>query len=74
MSIVSFDRPSKPCWRVPTGCCFASWGNIDALTAVRDACVYANECGMDDSNGVLQLMISNIDQADRKTPHQIPIA
>ena len=74
MNIESFDRSSKSCWRVPTGDRFASWGNIAALTAVRDTYAYANECGMDDLNEVLQWVISNIDQAVRKTPHQIPIA
>jgi hypothetical protein len=74
MSSASFYCPSMSCWRVPTRYCFASWGNIDALGTVHDAGVCPNDSGIDGMNEVLQLLISPIDRAGRKAPHQIPIA
>jgi hypothetical protein len=74
MSTDSFYRPSKSCWRVPTRRCFALRASIDALMSVHDADVCRNDSGIDDLGEVLRSLISHIDQADRKIPHQIPIA
>ncbi len=74
MSIDSLYRPSKSCWRVPTRCCFALRASIDALTSVHDADFCPNDSGIDDLSEILRSLISHIDQAVRKIPHQIPIA
>lgn len=74
MSSASCYRPSKFCWRVPTGRCFALWVNIDALASVHDAGVRPNDSGIDDLNEVLQLLVDHRDRAGRNTFHQIPIA
>ncbi len=74
MSCASVYILSKPCRRMPTGCCLAWRVNIDALAAVHDACARPNDSGIDDLNEVLRSPISHIDKSGRNTPHQIPIA
>lgn len=74
MSIDSFYRPSKSCWRVPTRRSFALRASIDALTNVHDADDCPNDSGIDDLSETLPSLISHIDRAGRKIPRQIPIA
>ena len=74
MSRDPFYILTKPCRRVPTRRCFALRASIDALMSVHDADVCPNDSGIDDLGEVLRSLISHIDQADRKIPHQIPIA
>lgn len=74
MSIALFTCPSKSCWRMPTRHCFALRVNIDLFASVRNADDRPNDSGIDDLNDILRSPISYLDQIDRKTPHQIPIA
>ena len=74
MNIDSFYRQTRPGWRMPTSHCFAWRVNIDAFASAHDACIGPNDFGIDGLNKILRLLINRIDQAGRKTTHQIPIA
>ena len=74
MSTDSFYRPSKSCWRVPARYCFTLRANTGALKSVHDTDVCPNDSGIDGLNEMLRSLISHIEQAGRKIPHQIPIA
>jgi hypothetical protein len=48
MNIDSLYRPSKLCWHMPSRCCFALMGKIDAFTSAHNTCVWPNDFGIDD--------------------------
>lgn len=74
MSSASFYRPSKFCWRVPTGRCFASWGNIDAFASAHDAYIGPNDYGIEGLKEYPRLLMGQIDDSSAGENPQIPIA